>query len=72
MNTSKLKNRLGDKVQALQTETTEGRVISMPNTSLALVNSDYVQSAICVCQRDVTRVDYSQRRILHGYNPSFR
>ena len=42
MNTAKLKNRLGDKVQALQTEPTEGRIINMPNTALSPVNSGYV------------------------------
>ena len=45
MNTAKLKNRLGDKVQALQTELTEpmeGRIITMPNTALAPINSGYL------------------------------
>jgi hypothetical protein len=54
MNTKNLKDRLGGKVEALQTEpqteaekelntkTTEGRVIPMPGTALTPVNSDYI------------------------------
>lgn len=42
MNTAKLKNRLGGKVQALQEPTEERPVLTMPATALAPVNSNYI------------------------------
>lgn len=42
MNTAKLKNRLGDKLQALQEPTKERQVLTMHKTSLAPVNSNYI------------------------------
>lgn len=43
MDTANLKNRLGGKLQARQSElATEGRIITMPNTSLTTVNSGYI------------------------------
>ena len=42
MNTAKLKNRLGGKVQALQEPAAERQVVTMPATALAPVNSSYI------------------------------
>lgn len=42
MNTGKLKNRLGGKVQALQEPMEERQVVTMPATALAPVNSNYI------------------------------
>jgi hypothetical protein len=42
MNTTKLKNRLGDKLQALQETTKERQVLTMPATTLAPINSNYI------------------------------
>nr|WP_092067951.1 hypothetical protein [Dendrosporobacter quercicolus]NSL46859.1 hypothetical protein [Dendrosporobacter quercicolus DSM 1736]SDL67017.1 hypothetical protein SAMN04488502_101507 [Dendrosporobacter quercicolus] len=42
MNTAKLKNRLGGKVQALQEPAAERQVVTMPATTLAPVNSNYI------------------------------
>lgn len=42
MNTTKLKNRLGDKLQALQEPMEERKVLTMHKTSLTPVNSNYI------------------------------
>lgn len=42
MNTAKLKNRLGDKLQALQEPTEERKVLTMHKTSVTPVNSNYI------------------------------
>jgi hypothetical protein len=42
MNTAKLKNRLGDKLQALQEPTEKRQVLNMKKTSLTPVNSNYI------------------------------
>lgn len=42
MNTAKLKNRLGGKVQALQEPAEKRQVVTMPATALAPVNSNYI------------------------------